>query len=77
MKMSLPLLNKKREKLGAYVKCFIPFTAYLYIDLNVLCMQDVFILLFFALCLFRKLVCYVVWFGASSVDQLCQCLVLA
>lgn len=40
-------------------------------------MQDVFILLFFALCLFRKLVCYVVWFGASSVDQLCQCLVLA
>lgn len=40
-------------------------------------MQDVFILLVFALCLFRKVGVYVVWFGASSVDQLCQCLVVA
>lgn len=64
VKMSLPLLNEKRERLGACIKCFNPFTAYLYIDLNVLCMQDVFILLVFALCLFIEswCVCGLVWF---------------
>lgn len=40
-------------------------------------MQHVFILLVFAACLFREVDVYVVWFGASSIDQLYLCLVLA